>query len=372
MLSDSANRPADQTEPRSEPRVPPPANLPALVPAAALHQRERSWLRYSLLFLILVAAATGGYAWLRTKTALPPGVVAANGRLEADQIDIATRFAGRVAQLLVDEGDMVRAGQVVAMMDVRDLAASLKKAQSLAEQARQVLNEAQANVAQQQTQLTLAKQELDRTAALVPRGVATIELLDQRRQQLGAATAGLNAANARVAVAEHALAAAQHDIELYEVNIADNALAAPRDGRIEYRIANVGEVVPAGGKVFTMLDTGYVYMDVYLPTAEAGRIRLGSDARILLDAYPAHPIPAKVVFLATHAQFTPKTVETKDERDKLMFRLRVRIDPDRLRDRAEAVRSGLPGMTYLRVDPNVPWPSNLQPVDSTAPQSGNG
>jgi len=372
MSSDNADRPLGQTQ-RLEIVVPPATpNLPAVVPVAATRGRDRSWRRRVLLLLVLLAAAAGGYAWFHAQPALPPGIVAANGRLEADQIDVATKFAGRVAQLFVDEGDMVKASQVVATMDTRDLAASLRKAQSLASQAQQVLGEAQANVAQQQTQVTLAKQEFDRTATLVPRGVATVELLDQRRQRLNAATAALNAASARVAVAEHALAAAQHDIELYQVNIADNTLVAPRDGRIEYRVTNVGEVLPVGGKVFTMLDTGYVYMDVYLPTAEAGRIKLGSDARIVLDAYPTRPIPAKVVFLATRAQFTPKTVETKDERDKLMFRLRVRIDPDRLRERADAVRSGLPGMTYLRIDPNVPWPSNLQPYATSPPQSGNG
>jgi HlyD family secretion protein len=372
-LSDNLNRPRGQTEPRPEILMPPAtSNLPAVLPATAVRRRDRSWLRPVLLLLVLLAAGAGGYAWFHANPALPPGIVAANGRLEADQIDIATKFAGRVAQLFVDEGDMVKAGQVVATMDTRDLATSLKKAQSLANQAQQVLGEAQANLAQQQTQVTLAKQELDRTAALVPRGYATVELLDQRRQQMSAATAALNGANARVAVAEHALAAAQQDVELYQVNIADNSLVAPRDGRIEYRVANAGEVLPVGGKVFTMLDTAYVYMDVYLPTAEAGRIKLGSDARIVLDAYPAHPIPAKVVFLATRAQFTPKTVETKDERDKLMFRLRVRIDPERLRERAEAVRSGLPGMTYLRSDANVPWPPSLEPAAASSPQPGNG
>jgi len=374
MLSDNTNHPPGQTEPRPETVMSPPtANLPVLVPVKLGLGRKRSWVKHLLLLLVLLASAAAGYAWFHAQPALPPGVVAANGRLEADQIDIATKFAGRVAQLSVDEGDMVKAGQVVAIMDTRDLAASLKKAESLAKQAEQVLGEARANAAQQQTQVTLARQELDRTAALVPRGFATVELLDQRQQQLSAAIAALNAANARIAVAEHALSAVQHDIELYQVNIADNTLVAPRDGRIEYRIANVGEVVPVGGKIFTMLDTGYVYMDVYLSTVDAGRIKLGSDARIVLDAYPERPIPAKVTFLATRAQFTPKTVETKDERDKLMFRLRVRIDPDRLRERADAVRSGLPGMTYLRVDPNVPWPPNLQPFDArSSPQPENG
>jgi HlyD family secretion protein len=109
-----------------------------------------------------------------------------------------------------------------------------------------------------------------------------------------------------------------------------------------------------------MLDVSYVYMDVYLPTREAGRVKIGADARIALDAVPNVAIPAKVSFVAAQAQFTPKTVETKDERDKLMFRVRVKIDPERLRARAEAVRSGLPGVAYVRFDPMVAWPPRLQ------------
>jgi hypothetical protein len=100
------------------------------------------------------------------------------------------------------------------------------------------------------------------------------------------------------------------------VDIADNTLVAPRDGRIQYRVANVGEVLPAGGKVFTMLDISYVYMDIYLPTQQAGKVKFGADARIVLDANPSVAIPAKISFIATQAQFTPKTVETQDERDK--------------------------------------------------------
>jgi HlyD family secretion protein len=288
------------------------------------------------------------------------GIASGNGRLEADEIDIDTKFAGRIATLYADEGDIVKGGAVVAVMDTRDLEASLKKDQAVASQAQRSLDEAKANLDQQQTQVKLANQEFERTSTLVPKGYATAELLDQRRQQMDAAVAALNVATAKIGEAEHALDAAQHAVELDQVNIADNALVAPRDGRIEYRVANTGEVLAAGGKVFTMLDTGYVYIDIYLPTADAGRIRLGSDARIVLDAHPTHPIPAKVAFIASQAQFTPKAVETKDERDKLMFRVRVRIDPERLRDRAEVVRSGLPGIAYLRTDPNAAWPPNLK------------
>ena len=184
--------------------------------------------------------------------------------------------------------------------------------------------------------------------------------MDQRQQQLDGAKAALNAANLRVIEFQHALDAAIHDVELYSVEIADNTLVAPREGRIQYRVANVGEVLPAGGHVFAMLDTAYVYMDIYLPTEQAGKVRFGADARIVLDAYPNVAIPAKVSFIASQAQFTPKIVETQNERDKLMFRIRVRVDPDRLRGRAEIVRSGLPGVAYVLSDPATQWPPSLQ------------
>ena len=109
-----------------------------------------------------------------------------------------------------------------------------------------------------------------------------------------------------------------------------------------------------------MIDISSVYMDIYLPTLNAGQARIGTDARIVLDAYPDRPIPAKVSFVATQSQFTPKTVETQTERERLMFRIRVRIDPALLRAHAEAVRTGLPGVAYVRLDPAVAWPPRLQ------------
>jgi HlyD family secretion protein len=361
-IDDDIATDSNRADPRRHVIAPAPvANLPVVLPPEHNKHGKPLLLKYGLLLIVPLFLVLGvGYWWNHSATALPPGIVFGNGRLEADEIDIATKFAGRIATLSADEGDMVKAGAVVAVMDTRDLEASLQKAQSMAGQAERSLDEARANLDQQQTQLRLAKQEFDRTSTLVPKGYATAELLDQRRQQMEAALAALNAAEARVGAAEHMLDAARHDVDLYKVNIADNALVAPHDGRIEYRVANVGEVLAAGGKVLTMLDTAYVYMDVYLPTGDAGRVRLGSDARIVLDAYPAHPIPAKVAFIASQAQFTPKAVETKDERDKLMFRIRVRIDPERLRARAEAVRSGLPGIAYMHTDPNAIWPPQLQ------------
>jgi HlyD family secretion protein len=322
---------------------------------------RRPWLGLALLLAIVIGGAGGGfYWWLHSQSDLPPGIAFGNGRIEALEIDIDTKFAGRISEILADAGDMVKAGQVLARMDTRDMAASLKKSQAAVSQARKAIDEANANVIQQQTLALLAQQELDRANTLFAKGAQTKEVVDERQQTLDADSAALKAAQDRVAESRHAMEASSHEVELYEVNIADNTLVAPVDGRIQYRIANIGEVLPAGGKVFTTLDVTYVYMDVYLPTASAGKVKLGSDARIVLDAVPQLAIPAKVLFVATEAQFTPKTVETQSERDTLMFRVRAKIDPERLRARAEKVRSGLPGVTYLQLDAATPWPTRLQ------------
>ncbi len=151
-----------------------------------------------------------------------------------------------------------------------------------------------------------------------------------------------------------------HSADVIRVNIADSTLMAPRDGPIQYQLANIGEVLGPGGRVFTMLDMGYVYMDIFLPTADAGRIELGADARIVLDALPQAPVPAKVVFVASQNQFTPK-----DGGNQVRARPadvpRARAHRSRSDAGAAAqIRSGLPGLAYVRLDRQVRWPAALQ------------
>lgn len=321
--------------------------------------RRSRWIWICLLFLS-GASGAGYYIWSRAHPPLPLGISFGNGRIEADEVDIDTKFAARVAELFVDIGDMVAPRQVLARMDTSDIQQSLSKSEAQLRQARRAIDEAQADLVQQETQKKLAEQEMDRARTLLKNGWTTQEIADQRQQQLDGAIAAYNAANARVLASQHALEAAEHDAAFYRVEIADNTLVAPKSGRIQYRLSNIGEVLPAGGKVFTMLDFSYVYIDIYLPTLEAGKVKIGTEARIVLDAYPDHPIPAKVSFIASQAQFTPKTVETQTERDKLMFRIRLRIDQDRLLAHADAIRSGLPGVAYIRWNPAVEWPKSLQ------------
>jgi HlyD family secretion protein len=160
--------------------------------------------------------------------------------------------------------------------------------------------------------------------------------------------------------AESDVEAALATLERIRADLDDSVLKSPRDGRVQYRVAQPGEVLSPGGVVLNMVDLTDVYMTFFLPTEQAGRVALGAEARLVLDAAPQYVVPAAVSFVADVAQFTPKTVETEEERQKLMFRIKARIAPDLLREHLLQVKTGLPGMAYVRLDPRVDWPPELQ------------
>jgi HlyD family secretion protein len=262
----------------------------------------------------------------------------------------------------------------------REAEANLRKAQNAAETAQlQVAqleseeNAALALIAQREAECDVAKKRLARTETLTSKGYTAVQMLDDDRAGAQCAQAALSAAKAQVAAAGVATAAARSQvigtrslieasraaIERLQVDIDDSALKAPRDGRVQYRVAQPGEVLSAGGRVMNLVDLSDVYMTFFLPTAAAGRVALGTEVRLILDATPQYVIPAKVSFVADVAQFTPKTVETASEREKLMFRIRAQIPSDLLNKHITQVKTGLPGMAYLRLDSSKPWPAHL-------------
>jgi len=204
---------------------------------------------------------------------------------------------------------------------------------------------------------TVSQQIVDDSEANEQAAKAT---LASAQAALAASDAAINAAKAQVVDAEAAVDAAKAEIESIEADISDSTLKAPRDGRIQYRIAQPGEVLAAGGRVLNLVDLGDVYMTFFLPTEQAGRTSMGSDVRLVLDAAPQYTIPAKVSFVADVAQFTPKTVETEEERQKLTFRVRAQIPQELLKKYIQYVKTGLPGMAYVRLDPQAQWPDNLE------------
>ena len=167
------------------------------------------------------------------------------------------------------------------------------------------------------------------------------------------------AAQAQVVGARSSVDAATATIARIDADITDSVLKAPRDGRVQVRVAQPGEVLAGGGRVLNLLDLSDVYMTFFVPETAAGRIALGTEVRIVLDTAPDYAIPARVSFVASQAQFTPKTVETESERQKLMFRVRAQIAPELLQRHIEQVKTGVPGMAWLRTDPQAQWPASL-------------
>ncbi|MGO1232875.1 MAG: HlyD family secretion protein [Marinobacter sp.] len=291
---------------------------------------------------------------------LPEHVASGNGRIEATEVDVATRISGRLESFSVREGDLVDAGQLLAVMDTDELSARLAAAEANLHQAEQARLLAEAVVAQRESERRYAQGELARIETLVDRGHASREQLDRTRTAAETADAALQAAQVQVASAQAGIEAARAAIRQIQTNIDDSQLSTPVGGRVLYRLAEPGEVLAAGGKVATVLDVTDVYMTIFLPTSQAGRVRVGSDARIILDALPDYVVPAEVSFVAAEAQFTPKSVETRSEREKLMFRVRIRINPDLLKAYRDRVKTGVPGEAYVRLEENQPWPENLQ------------
>ena len=130
-------------------------------------------------------------------------------------------------------------------------------------------------------------------------------------------------------------------------------------GRILYRLARPGEVLAAGGKVLTLVDLSEVYMEIFLPSEQAARLPIGAAARIVPDGAD-FAVPATVSFVSPEAQFTPKQVETRSEREKLMFRVKVMVPQELVIKHIEKVKTGVRGVAYVRLDDTVSWPAALE------------
>ncbi|MCE0734087.1 HlyD family efflux transporter periplasmic adaptor subunit [Halomonas sp. G15] len=343
------------------------------------------------ILLVTAAAAVVALAWWGwtelADSGPGEGFVNGNGRIEATEIDIATKLPGRIEDILVREGDFVSAGQPLARMQLETLEAQLDEALAMRQQAEQSVTAAQAQVAlreadviaaqalvgQRESELDAAQRRLERSQTLSREGAASIQELDDdqarvrgaqatlaaNKAQVAAARAAVEVAKAQLVGAQSSVSATTASISRIEADIRDSELRAPRDGRVQVRVAQPGEVLGSGGRVLNLIDLSDVYITFFLPETVAGRVALGTEVRIILDAAPEFVIPATVSFVASEAQFTPKTVETASERQKLMFRVRAQISQDLLREHLNQVKTGLPGVAWVKLDANAEWPQNL-------------
>jgi len=344
--------------------------------------------KISIAGVIIVVGLLAYLLWKNMSKPDTEALVSGNGRIEATEINVSSKLSGQLEEILVKEGDFVEAGQVLARVKISTLEAQLRELEAQQRQAQDAIATAEAQVAmrisekaaaeamvqQRETELMAAKNRLARTEVLAKEGASSKQQLDDERAAAQQAIAVLSAAKAQVQSAQGAIVASKSQVsaahsqvdaikasvERIKFDMDDAQLRAPLKARVQFRVAQPGELVAAGGRVLNLIDLSDVYMTFFLPETVAGKIAIGTEVRIVLDAAKNVVIPATVSFVADTAQFTPKSVETESERQKLMFRVKAKIDPTLLNKYIEQVKTGLPGVAYIKIDDQAAWPTFLE------------
>ena len=287
--------------------------------------------------LLMIVAIAGFLAYQKIsadKDKLPENIIAGNVRLEMGRTDIASLYAGKIEDIFVNEGDEVLAGQDLVKLEDTQATTQLAAATAAKMRAEAALS------AQKQKQ---ANAQLDMQNA---QNLVSHSELKKRQIQAKAEHSGIDAANAAVAEANAQV------LRIENIHN-DMTLKAPIDGSVEYRLADKGEVVGAGMKIISLLDPSDISAQIFVPVGRLPEIAVGDDARIVIDGLDA-VFPAKVSFIANQAQFTPKYVETKSEREKLMFRVKLVIDKDIALKYKHYLKGGLTATAYISTNKNFP------------------
>lgn len=308
--------------------------------------RPRSWIVGTLVLAMLALLGL----WLLGRAGAP--ALTASGTVEATEADLAFAIPGRIAEIRVHEGDSVAAGQELAILDLTEARARLAQAVAQAEAAEALLAELERGsrpqeIAQAEAAAVAARQALDeaiqdhqRTRALYEGGAASGEVLDRAETRLAAARAEQTRTAEQLALvregprqerieAQSALVdQARAAVEEAETLLRDGTIRAPFAGLVTIRHREPGETISAGTPVITLLDRNDRWVRIYVPETEIGAVRIGQAAVITADTYPDRTYEGRVVFLASEAEFTPSNVQTREERVRLVYEVKVRITGD--------------------------------------------
>lgn len=315
----------------------------------------------AILTLALAIAGYFGYQyWQALNSALPEGIASGNGRIEAKLVDVAVKESLRVKEILVDEGALVSPGDVLVRTDTATLEAELAEAKASVGSAQERMAASKSAIVRRESEIELAKVELERAAKLLAENAGSKQDFDRRKTGLDVQKATLEEDKAKLRTSTQEVEVAQSNVATVQTRIDDATLKSPVRGRVLYRLAEVGEVLAPGGKALTLVNLGDVYMEIFLPAAQATKLKIGAEARITADHAPGRAAAGTVSFVSPEAQFTPKQVETKSERDKLMFRVKIKLPEELVASFIDRIKTGIRGVGYVKVDESAVWPESLQ------------
>jgi len=317
----------------------------------------------------LAALAAAGYAWHRRGTSDATSAFSLYGNVDVHQVELAFRVAGRISDMKVQEGDKVSAGQVLGQLDpvpfetdVASAKADVAQAQAQLDKSRhgyrvEEIAQARDNVAQRAADLDNARVTLQREQALLAAGLVTQQQIDDAQARLHESAALLAAARDQLTLElrgsriedietqEAMLAAAQARLQRALTALSDTTLLAPSGGIIAVRARENGAIVQAGQTTYTLTLNDPVWIRAYVPQPRLGRIKPGMAVSVTIDSMPGKQYPGTVGFISPDAEFTPKTVQTEQVRDDLVYRIRViASDPDNV------FRQGMPVTVLVAAD----------------------
>ncbi len=355
---------------------------------------------YLVLALLLFVGAYFVYTRYIHEAPLPEGLIEANGRIEGDHITVSSKFPGRIHKLLVQEGDLVQSGQTVIVLDDTQTRTKVTQAQKAAaalkervealrmdlgvlrkevplaiESAEAEVTHTQAVSAKAEAVERQAQRDALRLQRLVSQGAASQQRGEQSELALTEARDQLTASRTAVTRAQKQLAQArlgwdrikarESDLKALDAQLeqawaalaetesvlSDLVIRAPSNGVVLTRIADLGEVVTPGAPLLDLVNLDYLYLKVYVPEVLIGKVRVGLPARIYTDCFPNRPIPATVRMISSQAEFTPKEVQTPDERTKLVYAVKLYLDDNP----HHSITPGMPCDTVIRWKEDVPW-----------------
>ena len=346
----------------------PPPSAPATgdggrptAPATPVHRRRsrRRWIVAVALAIVLGATVA---TWLALREPNVAAALEATGTVEATEADLGFAAGGRIASVNVREGDRVGTGATLAQLDTTELMARVRQARAQAALAAAQLGDVERGARAQEVvqseqgaaaadrSLANAERDLARARELAARQIVSQQALDQAQtaRDLAAARAtqaraalSLTRAGARrdqIDAARAALVAARAQAAALDASVSNSTVRAPWDGIVTTRAREPGEAVTPGLPVVTLMNPGDRWVRIFIPENRLGAVRLGARARIRVDAYPERDFDGVVSWISSEAEFTPRNVETRDERVRLVYAARVRI----VGDTGLALKPGLP------------------------------
>ena len=331
---------------------------------------KRAWRWIFAGAAVAIVAFIGARYMIKRRNALPEGIASGNGRIEAKLVDVSAKEPLRVKEILVEEGALVKPGQVLVKLDTTTLESQLAEADASVQAAQERLAVAKANIVKQKSEIDLAGVEATRSRRLVEQGAGSQREADVRNTKVETTKASLAETEAMLQTALQNVEVARKNSATVQTRIDDATLRSPITGRVLYRLAEPGEVLGPGGKALTLVNLDDVYMEIFLPAEQAAAIKVGAEGRVTVDYDPKRAVAGQVSFVSPEAQFTPKQVETKSEREKLMFRVKIQLPKEVIGQYVERIKTGVRGVGYVKVKDSAVWPARLQNLVNAQPAVG--